>query len=164
MWNWAWHTFSVYKSMEDALNGLHRQLWLKFIYFIFRTCFSNSKIPTKSAVNHPQLPQPYIHRHWLSHADVHMCTHTLYIAMNTCCSTYISFSKLGFKALHVQSGPCSYSLNLSVKAAKEKTQMFKVSDVCFHFEYDLGFLKGLNYRTYQVFCDAVYTRYSQYEV
>lgn len=55
--------------------------------------------------------------------------HTLNIAMNMCYITYISFSELGFKALHVQSGPCSLSLYYSTKAGRKKTQMLKLRDV-----------------------------------
>lgn len=77
-----------------------------------------------SAKNHCRLFKTYMHRQWLIHADMHMCTHgcmyKTYIARSTCYITYISFSKLGFEALHVQSDPCSRSLNRSVETAKKK--------------------------------------------
>lgn len=118
----------------------------------------------KSAINHRQLLWPGIHRH-CRHADIHTCTRgcmytrLAHTAMNICYSTYISFSKLGFEALHVQSGPCSHSLNHSVKAVEEKkTQMFKLSDVCFHFKCDLVFLKRLKHLTHRVCCGTVSTQ------
>lgn len=58
----------------------------------------------KSAIHHPQPLRP----------DIHVCTHgCMYMNTNMCYRTYIGFSKLGFQALHVQSGPCSHSLTQS---------------------------------------------------
>lgn len=77
--------------------------------------------------------------------------------MNMCYSTYISFSKLGFKALHVQSGPCSHLVNHSVKAVggKKTHRCLNSASVMFAlFKYDLAFLKRLNYLTYGVLCDT----------
>lgn len=65
-------------------------------------------------------------RHTCTDSDSSMqtctCAHMYktYIARSTCYITYISFSKLGFEALHVQSDPCSRSLNRSVETAKKK--------------------------------------------
>lgn len=84
--------------------------------------------------------EPNIHRQWVKPlTELYMCTHTVYTVRNICLNTYISFPKLGFKALHVKSDPCSQSLELlRWSPAKNKTQMFKhgLSDASSYFNCD----------------------------
>ena len=145
-----WMEYGERAWMAEALTGLHQYCDMILFIFSLRTIyfFLKSKMSTSCAVlltpslrnsptNHPI--QPCIHRHWLSHSDVHthdcMYTYTLCAVKNKCYSTYISFSKLGFKALHVQSGPCSHSLNHSVKAAKKSYLTKSVLQCCVHTSY-----------------------------
>lgn len=44
--------------------------------------------------------------------------------LNMCYSTHIGFSKLGFQALHVQSGPCSHSLSQGCEEKQTNKQTY----------------------------------------
>lgn len=119
----------------------------------------------KSAIHHPQPLR----------TDIHVCTHgCMYMNTHMCCRTYIGFSKLGFQALHVQSGPCSHSLTQSrlwrKKQNKNKNRCLSQPQWCllvfqkwfsgvffFLLKTELPDLSTISWR-------CVHTTFSHYEV